>query len=383
MTRLQRALFVDVIQDVAGLEALAPEWDDLLARSDADTFFLTWEWLSAWWRHLADDRSLFVLTARDSGRLVGLAPFAVRPARIDRVPPAPVLELIGSGTCGSDYLDVIVDRHFEQEVARVFADALDGTGRMLALSRVRQGTALAMVLGAALEGRGWTAHERADEICPFIRLAGLDWNGYLEQLGSRHREAFRRKHRRLCRNFETRFVRVEREEERSAALQQLIALHDARWTDRGQSEAFNTPALRAFHEDVSRAALARGWLRLCTLTLSGRPAAALYGFVYGGAFNFFQSGFDPALAEHSVGLVTMGLAIQSALEEGCHEYDLLHGTEPYKLHWAVEARALARLDVYPPGLVGLLYRGTSEVTRAARRIGRVVRDGATRAREAR
>jgi len=35
-----------------GFSALASEWNDLLARSRYDTFFLTHEWQSVWWQQL-------------------------------------------------------------------------------------------------------------------------------------------------------------------------------------------------------------------------------------------------------------------------------------------------------------------------------------------
>ncbi len=150
----------------------------------------------------------------------------------------------------------------------------------------------------------------------------------------------------------------------------LIALHQARWRERGKSEAFSSDALIAFHDEVSALALRRGWLRLFVLRLDGRPAAALYGFRYGDVFYFYQSGFDPALSKDSVGLVTMGLSIESAFEEGVAEFDLLHGDEAYKFHWAQGARELSRIELYPPGTRGLLYRGTVGLTRTARRIAR-------------
>ena len=68
----------------------------------------------------------------------------------------------------------------------------------------------------------------------------------------------------------------------------------------------------------------------------------------------------------------MGLAIKSAIEEGVDAYDLLHGDEPYKFHWAPAARELGRLELYPPGARGLLYKGTLEVSRATRRMARRV-----------
>jgi hypothetical protein len=91
---------------------------------------------------------------------------------------------------------------------------------------------------------------------------------------------------------------------------------------------------------------------------------------YGSTFYFYQSGFDPAYSKHSVGLVMMGLAIKSALEEGAAEYDLLHGDEEYKFHWAPDHRELARLEVYPPHARARIYRRAIDFNRAARRMAR-------------
>jgi CelD/BcsL family acetyltransferase involved in cellulose biosynthesis len=150
----------------------------------------------------------------------------------------------------------------------------------------------------------------------------------------------------------------------------LLHLHDARWRPRGGSDAFTSAGLVSFHEEMTRRALARGWLRLFELRLDGRPAAALYGFRYRDTFSFYQSGFDPAFAKDSVGLAMMALAIRSAIEEGASEYDLLHGDEAYKFQWARETRELARLEAYPPSLRGLACRQAVDLGRAVRRVGR-------------
>src|SRR6185503_3136994 len=121
-----------------------------------------------------------------------------------------------------------------------------------------------------------------------------------------------------------------------------------RRSSRGGSDAFHTPALLSFHDEMTRLALQKDWLRLFTLWLDDEPAASLYGFRYKSVFYFYQTGFDPRFNEFSVGLVTMGLAIKSALEEGAEQYDLLHGAERYKFHWASETRELGQLEFYPP-----------------------------------
>jgi CelD/BcsL family acetyltransferase involved in cellulose biosynthesis len=119
--------------------------------------------------------------------------------------------------------------------------------------------------------------------------------------------------------------------------------------------------MRAFHDEISRLALERGWLRLFRLKLDGRTVAAIYGFLYHGVFYFYQSGFDAEFQRHSVGLAIMARAIQRAVEEGACRYDFLCGDEAYKSLWAEYRRPLQRLMLYPPGQRGALYRQTMDL----------------------
>ena len=139
---------------------------------------------------------------------------------------------------------------------------------------------------------------------------------------------------------------------------------------RGGSDALNTCRLVDFHDEWTRLALARGWLRLFVLRLDGRPAAVLYGLRYSKTFYFYQSGFDPGCSKRSIGLVTLGLSIRHAIEEGASEYDMLHGDEAYKFHWAQSVRRLIRLELHPPNGRGLLCRGARTVRDVTGRLTR-------------
>ena len=364
------ALTVQTLSEPSAFAALGSEWTELLEASDSDGFFLTWEWLFTWWKHLAEGRRLFILTVRSGEELLAIAPFAIRPATLDRVPPLSCIELLGSGTAGSDYLDVIVRRHSEYQVARALAEHLACERQMLSLARVRSSSSSAQSLAAHLDSLGWSVSETSSETCPVVRREGPDFTSYLQSLGAEHRYAFRRKLKKLTQRHRVSLDAARSEDERREAMRILIGLHQARWRERGKSEAFDSDAMISFHDEVSALALRRGWLRLFVLRLDGRPAAALYGFRYRDVFYFYQSGFDPALAKESVGLVTMGLSIESSFAEGVAEFDLLHGDESYKFHWANSARELSRIELYPPGTRGLLYRGTVGLTRTARRIAR-------------
>jgi len=69
-------LRTEVVTTETGLEELKGAWSHLLSDVPGVPVFLTWEWVSAWWRHYGQGNSLYVLAVRESGgRLVGLAPW--------------------------------------------------------------------------------------------------------------------------------------------------------------------------------------------------------------------------------------------------------------------------------------------------------------------
>lgn len=360
---------VELIDDIGRFQALREEWNALLRCSAADCLFLTWEWLFTWWKHLAAGARLHLLTVRSGDELVAIAPLLLRRRRALEA-PFPVLEFLGE-SAGSDYLDLILRQGAEADAVRALSDYLDGKRLALRLIRLRSG-ASATALAAELEQRGWRRDAAQTDVCPLMRLLEPSWDGYLSTLPSKDRVDFRRRLNNLHKRFTVCFNVAMTEEARREALDALFALHDSRWQGRGGSTALHTQALQAFHDEVSQLALERGWLRLFVLVLDGRPAAAQYSFRYGMTFYDYQKGFDPAYARHAVGVLTIGLTVKHAIEEGATEFDFLHGGEPYKFRWARETRELTRLELSVPGARGATYRllvaGSGGARRAARRL---------------
>ena len=363
---------VETIGEAPGFAVLRQEWDELLQSSDSDGLFLTWEWLYTWWKHLAGDRRLSILAVRCEGELAALAPCGLRPPSLFHWRPLPVLEFLGSGSVGSDYLDIIVRRGREPEARQALASHLAGERLMIGWTQLKRGASPAAGVASALGENGWGIAETGTNICPFIPLAGKSWESYLATLSAEHRYNFHRKWKRLNRDYTVQFDQVRSPAQCRESIDLVIAQHNLRWRDRGGSDAFHTPDLVEFHREFSQVALERGWLRLYVLRLDGKPAACLYGFLYRRTFYFYQSGFDATYDKHSAGLVTMGLAIKSAIEEGAEEYDLLHGNEAYKSHWSRDSRELGRLEVYPPRGLGWICRSSVELERASRRFARRV-----------
>lgn len=360
------ALEVESIEDVAGFALLRPEWAELLQASDVDCLFLSWEWLFTWWKHLAGARRLQLLTVRRGGRLLAIAPLARRPPQPERLLPFSVLEFLGTGIVGSDYLDLVIRRGAEDEVLRALAAHLDERRLVLELRQVKAASRFASRLAALLQKDGWVTDQTITDVCPYLDIAGHSWESYLGRVGPAHRQNVRRRLRRIAGSFAVDFEQARSESERQAYLALFVDLHRKRWSGRQGSEALSGAGIMEFHEEFSRLALQRGWLRLYVLRLERAPAASIYGFRYGRVFYFYQSGFDPRYREYSVGLVTMALTIQSAIGEGASEYDMLHGDEGYKFLWARGGRDLVRLDCYPPNARGVLCRQAAGLRRGVK-----------------
>jgi CelD/BcsL family acetyltransferase involved in cellulose biosynthesis len=359
---------IQKIETLDELVALREEWDALVDASASPSIFHTHEWLCTWWKHLAENRQLFVLIRRTNGKLSAILPLALRPPQLSRMMPS-TLEFLGSGVIGSDYLDVIARAGVESQALDEFAGYLADCGYMFQLSQLRRGHCLAEELAERLRHRNWLTSDERINVCPYIAMAGETWETYLAGLGSSHRYNFQRRLKNLAKLPGFQLQKPGSAREALRALNVLMDLHVQRWQSRQESsEAFQTGPIRDFHREFVQLAAERGWLRILVMQVGDTPAAALYGLRYGDVFSFYQSGFNPDFMKQSVGLVMMGLAIRSAFEEGCMEYDFLHGSEEYKYHWTRTDRELGRLELVPTAARARIGAQAYGLNRAARQL---------------
>jgi CelD/BcsL family acetyltransferase involved in cellulose biosynthesis len=150
-------------------------------------------------------------------------------------------------------------------------------------------------------------------------------------MSSNARQQARRRERNLHRSFDVNFRLATDRQRLDDDIQALFRLHRLRWGD-GTTDFGGKDA--AFHRGFSRQAFERGWLRLWFLELDGVPVAAWHGFRFANVESYYQAGWDPAFARHSVASVLLGHTIRAAAEDRVDEYRLLRGDETYKYRYA-------------------------------------------------
>lgn len=333
MTTLDRRPALEAVSTGRGLEALRPEWDDLLADADGASIFATHAWVDAWHRTAGAAEELLVLTAREPerGLLLGVAPFSVATRRAGPF-RIRVLRMAGTTGAAGDHLDLVVRHGHPHVAAELWRFARQRRSwDLVDLDGLRPGSHLGRVM---LRRRGDREAHVTRTACPVLHLPGT-WEEYEASLGRNHRQNLRRYARKLDREaggpvVERMVVAPDEVEETVAG---LARMHQQVRTARGDRGSFADPAMVDFHTRVALRFLEAGRLRLHRLDVDGRMAAAISCFRHDETVSFYTTGYDPALSSYGPGRRIMAAAIRSAIDEGARRFDFLRGDEPYKRTW--------------------------------------------------
>jgi CelD/BcsL family acetyltransferase involved in cellulose biosynthesis len=333
---------------------LQEEWNRLLSRSICDNVFLRWEWIHTWWDifKYKGHRTLFILTARRNGCLVGIAPFF-----IDREGPLKTRYLkLCSDEVSPDYLDIMAEKGHEAEVVHeLWNYTLAGTRSwdVIDLDNLRAESPLLADPSLHREYRHSTdtSHQ-----CPYIKIQGTFEDYYRTREGL-VRFSLEKKLRKLTEQMGVTYAAVQEEKDLATGFDHLFRLHAQRAKEKNITSDFLSPDTQRFHREVSRLFLREQILNLQFLCDGKTPITALYNFTYGNKAYYYQAGTDPAWGKWSVGALLHYLAIRHAFEQGLDEYDFLKGNENYKSLWSNAVREEKRLAVYNRTLRGLLHLG--------------------------
>lgn len=340
-------------RDENGFETLKGEWNDLLHRSRFDTIFLTWEWQTTWWRHLGAQRGpLYLLAARQAGRLVGILPFYSTEDAAEQV-----LNVVGCIEV-ADYLDLIVEAGQEEAVYEAFLAWLAGTDapswRVIDLCNQPAPSLAHSRLAEMAVAAGYAVDVVQEDVCPIIALPapgesdGADgWEIYLGRLDKKERHEIRRKLRRIEREAPDATLRfVSAGDDLTADMDRFIMLHRF---SRADKHAFMTDEMQAFFRALAAALAMHGWLQLSFLEIAGQSVATYLCFDYNNQILVYNSGYDPAaVPQLSPGWVLLSQLIQHAIRLGRTHFDFLQGNEDYKYRFGGSDTAVYRTLIRRP-----------------------------------
>lgn len=329
-------------------EALADEWEALLADSEDDNPFLSWAWMSQWWRHYGAGRRLFVITVRDGQRLVGIAPLQRPPVR-DRW-GARTVRFFGTGDVCTEHLGFILRRGAEVDAGQRLLDFLCTTLKnrwdLLELRDMADTSPTLVACQQALTEAGRLYCRWPGWSYNLVDLPD-SWEAF-QQSGSSKRRQRNRKILREIEKLGVHYAEVTAPDQLPEAWDDLRRLHQLRWTAKGEAGCFASAQLDQFHRSVLPLFLERGELALCFLRTHKEAIAASYCVRRNGCVYSYQAGLHPGWLKHRPGQALHLLELQKAIERGDRCYDLLGGNAEAKARRATRLQPTSKLLLAAP-----------------------------------
>ena len=321
---------------------LRDEWNKVLERSRDKDIFLTWEYLSTYWKHFGKEKKLRILCIEDENKIIAIAPLRQSHYGFPRMPLGyNVIEPMGYRGLnpeGADYTGFIITER-ETECLKLFLNYLaeHDDWDFIYLFDVPR-TSIIPDLLPKISDAIPTFELIEGVMCPYISVPN-SMDVFMQGL---HRK-FRKELRRCMRNLEKDFHRVElKTYDEFGSVEEAMKIHfklnQKRWKSKHMPGTFNTQEVRAFYIDVAKLFADNGWLALYFLTVNDEPIAGLYCLEYNQRMYAAVSGFDPDYSRYSVGNLLFAKVIEKCIERKIEEFDFMKGDEPYKFGWTEKYR---------------------------------------------
>jgi len=304
---------------------LASEWESFVVHNEG-SFFQTPTWAIAWWSTIGNRPQTQVRFWRDSsGKLTAVASRSMVSERLHRHIPIPIPYNTNTGTGAGGADDA--------------GWCTDGTPNPQLIDWMTESSGLrpALLQNVDIDSvDGLDGEVLGQTVCPRLDIAAFRD----ASIGSsKLRKQVRYNRERLAKDG-VELVWHPPGSVTPELLDSLVALHNERRDMMGDATTFTSERL-ALHRALSARSSATVGTAAIEARKDGNSVAILYGLRCGSTFSYYQSGWDPALAQFSVGSVLIGESIVRAGENGADVYDFLRGPEKYKYRFG----AVDRVDV--------------------------------------
>ncbi|MHB8070766.1 MAG: GNAT family N-acetyltransferase [Candidatus Cryosericum sp.] len=328
-----------LIEDMATFAQLEPFWNQLVVKSAISTCHSTYEWLFTWWRHFGVSRHLLVLVAYEHGAPVGLAPLYAGNGTTE----PRNLHFLGQGL--SDYADFIVPRD-RPDVTEALVSALlelHQSWDELDLEEMSAESPSRKCLDAAVDSGTVAAAWETTVRCPYLPIE-TNWEAFYATMGKGFQHEVRNKLNRWNNRSTGRVEGMElryvgRTEVDNIFVDEVVALSEKRrLVDRHRSPFLNHPDVE-FLREVLPLMGRRNQLRVAELRSGKALLAFMLAYYWQGVVYTWNTQYDPAYGEYSLGRIVLVRFAEQSFREGCHELDFMRGEEAYKFQWTSLTRA--------------------------------------------
>jgi len=328
------------IRTIEEFESLHEQWDKLLTESSKQTVFLTWEWLTAWWKHYQDDRELWLITAWVENKLLGVAPlmktkmkkYGLR-YRLLHSLGAPNTDESDFFTCGNT-----------EEILRAICDYLQDQRSQwdaIEINEFNLESPTAEYIKNYFAAKGFAIRPKTNYHyhIPITET----WDVYWKKLSKNLRHNIERRLRRVQENRQVSFQVIEG---RDLTWDNFEAIFHVN-TKGNYPEKYNSEKERGLQRELMERMRGKNWIRVTILRFDEQAVAYDYGFSVNGRLEDWRTGFDLSYADWGSGTLLLYFQLKYMFADKYHDLDFLRGEYSYKDKWVPSRREFVELRIVP------------------------------------
>jgi len=344
-----------VVDDMEGWVALRPDWEELLTSSAQSTPWQSWEFLTHWWRHMADTNLLRLFVVERDARPCMILPLQI--AKWPWLPGVPVymLEPIGM------IMDVNRPRlalgaHDSEAYACALAEIWRRRAEwhFIRLDEKPADDPEVAVLREFAAARGLKFRQGFSHVCPYLDL-NQPWETYLKKRSARLRKNLRAAQRRLESLGPVSLHSFQSPEEVERGFEVVLGLYKRSWKLKKQVEHNESEGYQRFYRGLLESMARLGRARILALYCGERPVAATIALTRGTTYYSAQIVHDIEFAHCSPGTLLEAFELEGLMKERRYEtYDFLGSFLNNKLRWTDTATPTTHVFVMHRSMVNFI-----------------------------
>jgi CelD/BcsL family acetyltransferase involved in cellulose biosynthesis len=338
---------IEIVREIQGAFELQVAWENLSKDlGDEVSAFGSYAWYETWWRHYSAGASLYLLTLRESDKLVGIAPLMRRQATLHGLPISVIGFIENANSLHNDFIVMPAARElFLREVLRVLVKEATQWD-VIILNNLPVPSANRGALVKILDEAGMKWHQEQTFISPYMMLSG-EWTNYLASRTSRTRKTLRNIQNSIAKAGEVSVRNIRTWDEYREIKKDIYFVAKQSWTEEiGDSLA--TSVNEAFFDDLAHSAATKVWLSVWTLHLNGKVIAFEFHLKACGKDHAMRGSYLPEFAHLSPGTYLEMQILKSAFEdtEKVNKYDFGGSFDSYKRKWTDDAVPHCAISVF-------------------------------------
>ncbi len=366
----------EIVTDYQAFRKLRSEWNTLLSKSQANTIFLTWEWLDAWWQSYRTTEQPFIIPCRNvQGELIGIAPFVLNVVKGGYFFKYKALYFWGLkiGVKEAEYLDIIAETGMEEKVCHQVVQALNERRKewdIFLYYEVSETSVCLWIIREFVVNQGWLSKETSHG-CSVIKLHET-FDEYIKSLKPRMRTKLRSLPRRLKESHKVEFEVCTEKDKLHESMDSFVDLHQKRWESEDQFGTFRDSRRLEFYNLLSNYFIENNWLAIFSLKVDGVYRAHEFCFLFNNKLFVLQEGYDVEWERRGIGNVLRTFMLQYCIENNYDEYDFLGGVTYHKNSWGVSIKNNISISIGRKNIKTIIFLYTPIVIEKLRTVYRAI-----------